>query len=64
MAEVDKVDVFISAASIVKSGDTTARNTVNKLIIKALEQDKKTNQYSTKIVLKRSDKKLINGYSV
>ena len=33
MAEIDKVDVFISAASIIKIGDSKARNTVNRFLL-------------------------------
>lgn len=59
MAYMDKVDAFILAIQLDKSGDKNNRDRIDNLINKSVEREKRNNTYSETIYVGRADKKLL-----
>lgn len=58
---MDKVDFFIHAVYVMKSGNKLLQESVNKIISKSLEEEKAGNIYSNKVILTDLEKKLIKA---
>lgn len=59
MATINKVEAFIKAAEIMTSGENEKEALIiNRIIVKSIENDRKTNSYTHYIKLTREEKKL------
>lgn len=59
MPVIDKVDAFVLAVKLGKSGDKIRQTLVENLINKSLETDKRNNVYSEKIYVSKPNKKML-----
>ncbi len=58
MAVIDKVDAFIKVAEAINNGETGRVHKMSQIIEKSIEKDLRQSTYSTKIDLRKDEKKV------